>query len=92
MEQQLLDRKTQDKMGLQTFFESAGYVRFEKELQILMDGAVDAINSLEKKPVGLDSLAVLNFKLGDKAGIQKVLFVLQGLKAELEERNSPPRR
>src|SRR4051812_15046997 len=88
MEPEKIDPQFQLKLGLQAFFDSNGYKLFRNELDELCIGAQDKIIALHKSSVNLDKLSDLNFALGGRAALQKVLFVLEDLEDKLKERNS----
>jgi hypothetical protein len=85
----ITDPDIQRKLGLQSFFQGSGYKIFREELDQLVLGALDGINSIVKSGfVDEKKLAELNFKLGRKEALQKVLFVLEDMESELQERIS----
>lgn len=78
----------QRKLGLKNFFDSVGYKEFSAELAEMYEYSSHEVNNMTSNPVDQKNLSKLNFQLGEKAGLVKVLNLLRNLKEELED-NSP---
>ena len=78
----------QRKLALKMFLESAGYMIFVQELQTYYDGASNRVINKYKGSIALDGLSALNYDLGEKSGLGKVLNILDNYKEELEDNSS----
>ena len=84
----IVDPDVQRRLGLKSFFESHGYQVFKSELDDAVLGADDSIDCLSKNKIEFTQLGDLNFRLGVKTGLSRVLYILEALQDELRENSS----
>ncbi len=77
----------QRKLSLKAFLSCSGYKIFREELDLYYENADNRVINKYKKAIGLDGLSDLNFDLGEKTGLGKVLNILESYKLELEDKS-----
>lgn len=70
--------------AIRSFLDNRGFKLFMEELKSHMDTANVDIENRLKNGVKGDELESLNFDLGVKSGLQRVLYVLEGFAEEAQ--------
>lgn len=78
----------QRQLALKGFLESQGFRIFLEELNLFYKDAENRVINKSSKPVGLEVLNLLNFDIGEKSGLNKVLCILEGYAEELKDKSS----
>lgn len=81
---ELLSEEETRKRAIRSFLDNRGFKLFKEELDSLFDGIKAEIELRTSQSLKMDELEKLNFDLGYKSGLQRVLYVLEGFEEEAQ--------
>lgn len=82
--QKAADEKMARKQLLNSFLNSAGFHEFFSDLMEHVKGVEGQIEDNTRGYINASRLDVFNYNLGEKAGLKRVLNILEGYQEELE--------
>lgn len=88
MSTMITDPKVQRKYALSAWLSAEGTKYFMADMEDQFEGAKAQLDNLIGDKINDSRLAELNFKIGFKAGLERVLSVIESFKEELESRKS----
>lgn len=80
-----LDENEKHKLDVRSFVSNRGYKSFKEDIGGLVETFNCEIDMILRSQIGMEDLSKLNFNLGVKSGLAKVLLVLEAYEEEASQ-------